>query len=223
MRMRRKKNRDARFERNIDIAVTDPFSLKGKWHTFFGNSNPIHLEIGCGKGKFIMETAQKNPEINYVAVEVCLDVIIIAMEKVKAAGVTNVRFINFDAKDICEVFEESEIDRIYLNFSDPWKKAKQAKRRLTYRTFLEKYAVVLKESGSVHFKTDNRPLFDFSLEEFESVEAEISELSFDLHNSEYEKDNVHTEYEDNFSAKGFPINRCVVKLKKKENAEEKEG
>lgn len=214
MRMRRKKNRDVRFERNIDIAVTEPFSMKGRWHEFFGNNNPIHLEIGCGKGKFISETALKNPEINYVAVEVCLDVIIIAMEKVKAAGASNVRFINFDAKDICEVFAENEIDRIYLNFSDPWKKARQAKRRLTYRDFLDKYAVVLSEAGSVHFKTDNRPLFDFSLEEFAYVEAQVSELSFDLHNSVYEKDNVHTEYEDNFSAKGFPINRCVVKLKK---------
>lgn len=223
MRMRRKKNRDARFERNIDIAITEPFSMKGKWHEFFGNQNPIHLEIGCGKGKFITETAQKNPEINYVAVEVCLDVIIIAMEKVKAAGVTNVRFINFDAKDICEVFEEGEIERIYLNFSDPWKKARQAKRRLTYRSFLEKYAVVLSENGAVHFKTDNRPLFDFSLEEFAIVEAEVSALTYDLHNSEYEKDNVHTEYEDNFSAKGFPINRCEVKLKKKIHTEEKEG
>ncbi len=219
MRMRRKKNRDVRFERNIDIAVTEPFSMKGKWHEFFGNQNPIHLEIGCGKGKFIAETAQKNPEINYVAVEVCLDVIIIAMEKVKAAGVTNVRFINFDAKDICEVFAENEIERIYLNFSDPWKKARQAKRRLTYRSFLEKYAVVLSEAGELHFKTDNRPLFDFSLEEFAIVDAQISDLTNDLHNSEYEKDNVHTEYEDNFSAKGFTINRCVVKLKKVQNAE----
>ena len=212
MRMRRKKNRDARFENCVHLAVTEPEKVKGKWTEVFGNDNEIHVEIGCGKGAFILALAQRNPDINYVAMEKCMDVIILAMEKINGTEIKNVRFINGDANNLLEIFEKGEASRVYLNFSDPWKKSRQAKRRLTYRTFLAKYKEILKDGGEVHFKTDNRPLFDFSLEEFESFGAKVSELTFDLHNSEYEKDNIHTEYEDNFSAKGFTINRCVVKF-----------
>ena len=137
------------------------------------------MEIGCGKGKFIMETAMKNPDINYVAVEVCLDVIIIAMEKVKAAGVTNVRFINFDAKDICEVFDKEEIEKIYLNFSDPWPKDRHKKRRLTHTRQLNNYKTFLKKDGRIFFKTDDDELFDILVESvnedfyFEGVNLDI--------------------------------------------------
>ena len=187
--------------------VQEPKELKGKWHEFFGNNNPIRIEVGMGKGKFIMETAMKNPDINYVAVEVCLDVIIIAMEKVKAAGVTNVRFINFDAKDICEVFEESEIDRIYLNFSDPWPKERHAKRRLTYRGYLYRYFRLLKPHGRICFKTDNVGLFDYSLSELDALGLTPLFITRDLHHSPYMEGNVMTEYEKNFSEKGFPIHK----------------
>ena len=210
MRMRKKKNRDSRFENCIHLAVTEPKEYKGKWNALFGNENEIHVEIGCGKGAFILELARRNPHINYVAMEKCMDVIILAMEKINGTDIKNVRFICGDANDLLEIFEKGEAARIYLNFSDPWKKSRQAKRRLTYRTFLAKYKEILKENGEVHFKTDNRPLFDFSLEEFKEFGANISQLTFDLHNSEWEKDNIHTEYEDNFSAKGFTINRCVI-------------
>lgn len=210
MRMRRKKNRDARFDNCIDIAVLNPENHKGKWNELFGNSNPVHVEIGCGKGGFILELARRNPEINYVAIEKCLDVIILAMEKIKAAEIKNVKFYCGDANTLTDIFDDGEVERVYLNFSDPWKKSKQAKRRLTYVTFLEKYKQILTGDGQVHFKTDNRPLFDFSLEQFEEFGANVSELTFDLHNSEYNENNIMTEYEKNFSEKGFTINRCVV-------------
>ena len=214
MRMRKKKNRDARFEKCSYLAIREPELFKGKWSTCFNNNNPIHLEIGCGKGDFVVQSAIKFPDVNFVAVEKCFDVLIIAMEKVAKAELKNVRFIFTDAKNLCEVFEKSELSKIYLNFSDPWKKSKQAKRRLTFRTFLAIYDKILKNDATLEFKTDNRPLFDFSLEEFKEYGAKISQLTFDLHNSEYNKENIVTEYERNFSEKGFPINRCVVSFDK---------
>ena len=208
--MRRKKNRDARFENCSHLASVTPSENKGKWKEFFGNDNPVHIEIGCGKGAFITALAEQNKNINYVAMEKCLDVIILAMEKINKTDLKNVCFIHGDANDLLEIFEENEAERIYLNFSDPWKKSRQAKRRLTYRTFLEKYKHILKKDGQVHFKTDNRPLFDFSLEEFDAFGAKVSELTYDLHNSEYNQGNIQTEYEKIFSEKGFTINRCVI-------------
>ncbi|MBQ2897538.1 MAG: tRNA (guanosine(46)-N7)-methyltransferase TrmB [Clostridia bacterium] len=210
MRMRRKKNRDTRFENCIELAVLEPQNHKGNWNKLFGNQNPVHVEIGCGKGGFILELARRNPDVNFVAIEKCLDVLILAMEKIKNEQIKNVRFLFGDANVLTDIFDCGEVERIYLNFSDPWKKSRQAKRRLTYVTFLEKYKYVLSEDGEVYFKTDNRPLFDFSLEQFELFGAKISELTFDLHNSEYNYNNIMTEYEKNFSEKGFPINRCVV-------------
>ena len=212
MRMRRKKNRDSRFENCISVAETSPNDNKGKWKEVFKNENPIHLEIGCGKGGFVTECAKQNPDVNFVALEKCMDVIILAMEKVVKEGLNNVKFVLGDATLLHEMFEEDEIDRIYLNFSDPWKKSKQAKRRLTYRTFLKLYNDILKKDGELWFKTDNRPLFDFSLEEFNEYGASVSELTYDLHNSAYNEKNIQTEYEKNFSAQGFTINRCVVKF-----------
>lgn len=211
MRMRRKKNRETRFENCADLVVREPIEWKGRWQEYWKNERPIHVEIGCGKGKFILEMAQKFPEINFIAIEKCLDVLILAMEKIKNHQVKNVAFLLGDAALLCDIFERGEVERIYLNFSDPWKKAKQAKRRLTYRTFLEKYEKVLAPDGEVHFKTDNRPLFDFSLAEFDQMGLEVSELTYDLHHSGFEG-NVMTEYEENFSSKGVPINRCVIRF-----------
>ncbi len=212
MRMRRKKNRDSRFENCIDLVATDPLENKGKWKEVFGNDNPVHLEIGCGKGGFILELAKRNPDINYVAMEKCLDALILALEKAKNDALKNVIYICDDAEKLPEMFEVDEVSRIYLNFSDPWKKARQAKRRLTHRRFLEKYKQILVSDGEIHFKTDNRPLFDFSLEEFAETGVNVSELTYDLHNSEYNADNIMTEYERTFSQKGFTINRCVLKF-----------
>lgn len=212
MRMRRKKNRDSRFENCIDLVATEPLENKGKWKQVFENDNPVHLEIGCGKGGFILELAKRNPDINYVAMEKCLDALIIALEKAKNEELKNVIYICDDAEKLPEMFEKDEVSRIYLNFSDPWKKARQAKRRLTHRRFLEKYKQILVADGEIHFKTDNRPLFDFSLEEFAETGVNVSELTYDLHNSEYNEGNIMTEYEKTFSQKGFTINRCVLKF-----------
>ncbi len=213
MRMRRKKNREGRFEKCASLTVAEPTALKGKWKERFGNDNKIYLEIGCGKGDFVVESAKRNPNVNFIAVEKCMDVIILAMEKVMREELTNVVFMNVDAKDLCDIFEENEIDKIYLNFSDPWKKSKQAKRRLTYRTFLEIYKNILKNDGQLEFKTDNKPLFEFSLGEFAHFGTYLSQLTFDLHNSKYNENNIQTEYERNFSAQGFKINRVVVNFR----------
>ncbi len=213
MRMRRKKNREERFEKCSSLTVAEPTSLKGKWGERFGNNNKIYLEIGCGKGDFVVESAKRNPDVNFIAVEKCMDVIILAMEKVMREELKNVVFMNVDAKDLCEIFEENEIDKIYLNFSDPWKKSKQAKRRLTYRTFLEIYKNILNNEGQLEFKTDNKPLFEFSLGEFAHFGTYLSQLTFDLHNSKYNENNIQTEYERNFSAQGFKINRVVVNFR----------
>lgn len=211
MRMRKKKNGKQRFERCSYLAVENPADYKGKWsESFTGGESSLFLEIGCGKGDFATEMAKRNPNSLFIAVEKCFDALVVAMEKADKAQLKNIKFMWADAKDLREIFEDGELDRIYLNFSDPWKKAKQAKRRLTYRTFLEIYKHILKKEGRVEFKTDNRPLFDFSLEEFESFGAKVEDLTFDLHNSPYNEGNIQTEYERNFSAKGFPINRCVV-------------
>ena len=206
MRMRKKKNLDARWERCERYLVENPEDMKGKWAEFFGNGNEIHLEIGCGKGGFITGMAQKYPDINFIAVEKVRDVMVMAMEKAADAQLGNVVFMDMDAEKIEDIFEKGEISRIYLNFSDPWKKNKQAKRRLTHKRFLDRYKNVLPLGGYVWFKTDNRALFEFSLNSFAEEDFKMRNISLDLHNSKFE-DNVMTEYETRFSEMGMPIYR----------------
>ncbi len=209
MRMRKKKNGQARRLLCADITVSNPHYYKGKWKQCFASGKDLFLEIGCGKGMFITELALSNPDKFYIALEVVPDVITLAMEKAKSKKVENVVFICFDANNICDIFEDGELDGIYLNFSDPWPKKRHAKRRLTYISFLEKYKKIICDGGKICFKTDNRPLFDFSLEQFYLAEIPLSQVTTDLHTSMWEQVNIHTEYEDNFSAKGFKINRLV--------------
>ncbi len=206
MRMRKKKNLDARWERCARYLVEKPEDMKGKWQEVFGNNNEIHLEIGCGKGGFITGMAKKYPDVNFIAVEKVRDVMVMAMEKASAAELENVVFMDMDAEKIEGVFEKGEVSRIYLNFSDPWKKNKQAKRRLTHKRFLDRYKNVLPEGGYVWFKTDNRALFEFSLNSFAEEDFKMRNISLDLHNSKFE-DNVMTEYETRFSEMGMPIYR----------------
>ncbi len=206
MRMRKKKNLDARWERCARYLVEKPEDMKGKWKEVFGNGNEIHLEIGCGKGGFITGMAKKYPDVNFIAVEKVRDVMVMAMEKASAAELENVVFMDMDAEKIEDVFEQGEVSRIYLNFSDPWKKNKQAKRRLTHKRFLDRYKNVLPEGGYVWFKTDNRALFEFSLNSFAEEDFKMRNISLDLHNSKFE-DNVMTEYETRFSEMGMPIYR----------------
>lgn len=205
MRMRKKKNRDQRLEACIDWLITSPEELRELKEKF-----PIEIEIGCGKGGFITQMAQKYPEKTFIAVEVMTDAIITALEKCKELDIKNVYFINCDAMKLPEYFLENEVSVIYLNFSDPWPKAKHAKRRLTYKTFLECYKKFLCKDGKIEFKTDNRPLFDFSVEHMAENGWRLTDICYDLHNSEYNAENIRTEYENNFSAKGFPINRVVA-------------
>ena len=206
MRMRKKKNCAARIERCGDIRITDPENHKGKWSEVFENSNPIHIEIGCGKGSFVVGMAKMHPDVNFIAIEKVEDVIVMAMEKAVAEGVTNVRFMDVDAEHIEEYFEKGEIKRIYLNFSDPWKKSKQAKRRLTHKNFLDRYKNVLNNGDYIWFKTDNQKLFEFSLNSFTEENFKLSNITLDLHNSGFEG-NVVTEYEQRFVDLGQPIYR----------------
>ena len=191
--------------------VHDEESMKGKWSEFFGNTNPIHIEIGMGKGQFIMELARQNPDINYLGIEKYSSVLVRAIEKrEQEEGMTNLYFIRMDAEYIENVFAENEVANIYLNFSDPWPKDRHAKRRLTSKEYWARYNQILCPEGRVIFKTDNRPLFDFSLEQVEVAGWQLDNYTFDLHHSEYAEGNVMTEYEERFTAKGNPICRLVA-------------
>ena len=206
MRMRKKNNLDARWERCAAYLVESPEDMKGKWSERFGNQCPIHLEIGCGKGGFITGMAKAYPDVNFIAVEKVQDVMVMAMEKAAAANLTNVLFMDMDAEKIEDVFEKGEISRIYLNFSDPWKKNKQAKRRLTHKRFLDRYKNVLNNGDYIWFKTDNKALFEFSLNSFAEENFKMQNITLDLHNSKFEG-NIMTEYETRFSEMGMPIYR----------------
>ena len=206
MRMRKKKNCALRMERCSDIWIKNPEENKGKWKEIFKNDNPIHIEIGCGKGNFVTGMAKLYPDVNFIAIEKVEDVIVMAMEKARDAGLTNVLFMDMDAERIEDFFEFGEIERIYLNFSDPWKKNKQAKRRLTHKNFLDRYKKVLREGDYIWFKTDNRNLFEFSLNSFAQENYKLENITLDLHNSGFEG-NVVTEYEQRFLDEGAPIYR----------------
>lgn len=209
MRMRKKKHREDRIENCKEYQIENLEAFREDPCSVFPNPGPIHIEIGCGKGKFITQMGQKYPNINFVAIEKCPDVILMAMEKVKEAGLTNVKFIIGDAKILSDSMKDHSFERLYLNFSDPWKKSGQKKRRLTYRDFLAIYERILIPGGELHFKTDNRKLFEFSLNEFADCDLKMRNITFDLHNSRFEE-NVMTEYETLFAEQGMPIYRCEV-------------
>lgn len=212
MRLRNIKNASTRLAQNERDFVVNPNEYKGKWHELFKNDNPIHIEIGMGKGQFLTELATRNPNINYIGIEKFSSVLLRASEKLELMDLTNVRIINFDAQNLVEIFEQGEIERIYLNFSDPWPKNAHAKRRLTSNRFLPIYETILNEDGEIHFKTDNRLLFEFSLESLNNYGLLLSNISLDLHNSDYQ-DNIVTEYEEKFSKFG-PIYRLEAKFKR---------
>ncbi len=192
-----------------EFVIQDEESMKGKWKEKFGNNNPIHIEIGMGKGRFIMDMARLNPDINFVGIEKFSSVLVRAIEKQNEERLPNLFFIRMEAEYIENVFDKEEVDYIYLNFSDPWPKDRHAKRRLTSVQFLSKYINILSSKGGITFKTDNRPLFDFSLEQIDEAGWIKENVTFDLHNSEYAEGNVMTEYEQRFSDMGNPICRVV--------------
>lgn len=196
---------------NSEFVFADPENMAGTWKEIFGNSNPVHIEIGMGKGKFISTLAKMNPDINYVGIEKYSSVLVRAVEKQNELQLPNLKFIRMDAENIVNIFGKGEVDKIYLNFSDPWPKDRHAKRRLTSKEFFARYDVILKKDGEVHFKTDNRDLFDFSLEEVGNANWKLKAHTFDLHNDEsLNEGNVMTEYETRFSEEGKPINKLIA-------------
>ena len=208
MRMRKMKNLEPRMEKCAALRVQEPAARLGHWRELMPECSALWVEVGCGKGKFTAETAQNNPTVLLIAVERCREAMVVAMEKAQAMGLSNVFFIDMDVANMEDIFAPGEIDRLFINFPDPWPRKKNAKRRLTYRTFLEKYCHVVRENGEIHFKTDNAPLFEFSLEEFAACGLEVKNLTRDLH-----KDGIvgiMTGYEEKFYGLGTPINRCEV-------------
>ena len=193
------------------VPETELFDCPGKWNEIFGNNQPIRIEIGMGKGKFIHTMAKEHPEINYIGIEKYSSVLLRAIQKMEAEELPNLKFIRMDAEDIAKVFAEGEVDRIYLNFSDPWPKDRHAKRRLTSKEFFARYDKILVQDGRVEFKTDNLPLFEFSLEQIPMTNFKVTEHTFDLHNdSKMNEGNVMTEYEEKFSSKGNKINKLIA-------------
>ena len=196
---------------NNPFVIQDPNSMQGCFYKVFGNeSKPIHLEIGCGKGRFITTLASMHPQICYIGIENHSTVLLKSVKKLEDRDIPNLRFILMDAMGIQEVFAPGEVDRIYLNFSEPWTRKKKPKRRLTYRDFLKIYEKIMVPGGQIRFKTDNTLLFEFSLSEFKECGFTLSEVTRDLHNSEYDKDNVRTEFEQKFAEQGIAIKRCVA-------------
>ena len=211
MRMRRMKNLEPRMEKCAGLRVMEPQTLLGHWRERMPDCTALWVEVGCGKGKFTAETAQANPTVLLVAVERCREAMVVAMEKAQSMGLKNVLFIDMHVAEIESVFAPGEIDRLFINFPDPWPRKKNAKRRLTHRGFLDKYCRVVKQGGEFHFKTDNAPLFAFSLEEFAACGLETKNVTDDLHKEGVT--GIMTGYEEKFHALGTPIHRCEVVCK----------
>lgn len=214
MRMRKRNNLEPRMEACSAIWIREPETLRGNWRSLMPEAAALHLEIGCGKGKFTAEMASAHPDILFLGVERVREAMVLGMEKALALGLKNVFFLSVDAAELEQLFAPGEVDLIYLNFCDPWPRSKNAKRRLTYHTFLEKYKAVLRRDGEIHFKTDNEALFRWSLEEFAQYGYPVKNVTDDLH-----KDGivgVMTGYEEKFHALGTPIHRCEIVMPNQE-------
>lgn len=213
MRLRKKPWIDTAIRDLDEFLFSQPEQLaaidKGNWAAMFNRTAPLHVELGTGKGRFISQMALQQPNVNFIGIEAQQDVIYYAGLKVKELELSNVRLLLFDINNIEDIFAEASVDRFYINFCDPWPKARHAKRRLTHVGFLAKYRQLLKQGGQLFFKTDNRPLFDFSLTQFAEAGLSVDNLTFDLHNSSF-MGNIMTEYEEKFSGIGEKINRCEV-------------
>lgn len=212
MRRRNVKHAGERLEKCGELMVNNPEELKGKWQSIFPKQQKLYLEIGMGKGQFLLGNAVKNPQINYLGLEKYDSVIVQAAEKITPLELNNIHLLNKDAGNLLDYFDKGELDGIFLNFSDPWPKARHAKRRLTSKYFLEKYKEILKDDAFIAFKTDNLPLYEYSLESFKDNGYKVVEQSLNLH-TEF-SDVITTEYEDRFSKKGNPIYYVKVVLEK---------
>ena len=217
MRMRKKKNLVPRMEACGGCLVRDPFAMRGQWRTLMPQARELRVELGCGKGRFTADTAAAEPDVLLIAVEKVPDAMVVTMERVTEAGLKNVFFVDGDAALLPDMFAFGEVDRLYINFCDPWPKSNQKKRRLTHGNFLKQYRKVLSDGGQLHFKTDNAPLFEWSLGEFEACGLEIRNLTRDLHANG--PVGIMTGYEEKFYQLGTPINRCELVSRRQENAE----
>ncbi len=206
MRVRNRKGATELLEAHPQYVILNPADAKGRWQEIFGNNHPIHVEVGSGKGAFVSGMAKANPDINYIGIDIQKSVLSYALDKVLATDVPNIKLLWVDGSDLTDYFEKDEIDRLYLNFSDPWPKKRHEKRRLTYQSFLATYQQILPENGEIHFKTDNRGLFEYSLVSFSQYGMKLKGVWLDLHASDFE-DNVLTEYEQKFANKGQVIYR----------------
>ncbi|WP_125769971.1 tRNA (guanosine(46)-N7)-methyltransferase TrmB [Companilactobacillus furfuricola] len=207
MRLRNKPWAKDMINENLDLISVHPDSMQGKWQSKFEKEQPLFLEVGSGKGRFITELAKQNPQNNYIAMEVQEGAIALLLKKQVENRLPNLQLLLDNGSKLTELFGENEIDGLYLNFSDPWPKTRHEKRRLTYKAFLSQYQVVLKDDGYIRFKTDNQGLFEYSLISMNNFGMKFDELSLDLHNNEqFNQDNIQTEYEEKFSKKGFRIN-----------------
>ena len=212
MRMRKKPNLIPRMERCEAVLIREPEENRGRWLEAVPGFGRLFLELGCGKGRFTAETARTIPDTLLVAVERVPDAMVVGMERVVAGGIGNVRFLDRDAQNLPAIFAPGEVDRIFINFCDPWPGKRHAKRRLTSEGFLRIYQGILKPGGEIWFKTDNSPLFEYSLEQFEALGFTLSEVTRDLHADGIR--GVMTDYEAKFHAQGVPINRCVARYEK---------
>ncbi|SEM58129.1 tRNA (guanine-N(7)-)-methyltransferase [Paenisporosarcina quisquiliarum] len=211
MRLRNKPWAEDFINAHPEIVIPNPEEIKGKWNVEFKNDYPLHIEVGSGKGQFITGMAKQNAEINYIGIELYDSVIVSALENAIAAQpLPNLRLLKVNGSDLAKYFEKNDVDRVYLNFSDPWPKTRHAKRRLTHAEFLELYKSILVDHAEIHFKTDNRGLFEYSLTSMSAFGMLIKDVSLDLHVNMPE-DNIMTEYEEKFSAKGQPIYRVEAK------------
>jgi len=213
MRLRHIKGAEEAIAANRFV-IQDPETMRGHWQDIFPMPAPLHIEIGMGKGRFIMDMAESHPDINYIGIEMYSSVLLRATQKMEERELNNLRFILIDASYIKDIFDEGEVEKIYLNFSDPWPKDRHAKRRLPSRQFLNRFREVLTSDGRIEFKTDNRDLFDFAMEEIEAGGFKLIEHSYDLHNNEEMMvGNIMTEYEEKFSSIGNPICKYIIEKK----------
>ena len=207
MRLRNKPWAEEFIAAHPHIVIPNPEDHKGNWKSVFNNSNPLHIEVGTGKGQFVTGMAKANPDTNYIGIELYDSVIVSALENAIEAGtLPNLRLLKVNGAHLAKFFEKNDVSRVYLNFSDPWPKIRHAKRRLSHEIFLKLYESILIDNGEVHFKTDNRGLFEFSLMSMSSYGMVLKFVSLDLH-ANMPEDNIMTEYEEKFSAKGQPIYR----------------
>ncbi|MFZ5966713.1 MAG: tRNA (guanosine(46)-N7)-methyltransferase TrmB [Bacillota bacterium] len=210
MRRRKKPGAKEKLLAYHQLVVKDTEGLKGKWNEYFDNENRIHVELGTGRGQFITSLAEQNPEINFIGIEIKEEVLLRAVQKAEEKGLKNIAFLWYDVNHLTDVFSHGEIDRLYINFCDPWPKKRWGKRRLTHRNFLEVYRELLGDHGEIHFKTDNEKLFEFTLNELSYSDYKLKNIIFDLHHSDFQG-NITTEYEDKFAAVGMKIYHCQAR------------